>query len=76
MDTVCQVQIECSLGELESFEPFFRAAEFTRFDSVIRIRCKDTGQGIMVRCKAGDPLCHGWRHFHLAWTRRFGRIHR
>lgn len=74
MDTVCSVQIECTMDEMKSYEPFFRAAEFSRFDSVIRIRCSDSGQQIIVRCKAGDGLCFGWRHFYTAWTRRFGRL--
>lgn len=75
METACSVMIECSLTELRLYEPFFRAAEFTRFNSVIEIHCQETGQRIRVQCLKDDANCYGWRHFANQWQRRFGRIH-
>lgn len=75
METVCIVKIECDQKELNVYEPFFRAAEFTRFNSIIEIFCIDTGQRIKVTCKVEDANCYGWRHFVNLWQRRFGRIH-
>lgn len=74
MDTYCSVKIECSQAELNIMEPFFRAAEFTRFNSVIEIHCIDSGQRIKVTCAVTEANCYGWRHFANVWQRRFGRI--
>jgi hypothetical protein len=76
MDTFVMVKIECNQNELNTMEPFFRAAEFTRFDSKVEIHCMETGQRISVECKKEDANCYGWRHFANVWQRRFGRIHK
>lgn len=75
MDTVLHALIQCSQEELNCYEPFFKAAEFGKYESTVHIHCLTTGQRLVVRCDGDDPNCWGWRYFQTAWVRRYGQIH-
>lgn len=74
MHTSVIVTIDCSEMDLRDYRVFERAAEFSRYQSSITIRCSN-GQEITVHCNIlkGD-VCWGWRYFKTAWERKYGPV--
>lgn len=73
MKTHLVVFISCTPAEVRNFNVFERAAEFSRYECSVEIRCED-GRELHCTCDPVGPTCWGWQSFKSQWEKKHGPI--